>query len=75
MNERMRAVAALAIVRDLFEGRRMAQVMSFAMMVFTLVPAAAPLVGQWIIAHSGWRSIFLAYMAWSVVIATWPSVE
>ena len=31
-------VVAIAIVRDLYAGRGMARIMSFAMMVFTLVP-------------------------------------
>lgn len=64
-------IAILAIVRDQFEGRRMAQVMSFAMMVFTLVPAVAPLVGTGIIALAGWRGIFVAFMLWAVVVSLW----
>lgn len=64
-------VAVLALVRDQFEGRRMAQIMSFVMMVFTLVPAAAPMVGTGVIALVGWRGIFLAYMIWAVLICTW----
>ncbi|WP_172295098.1 MFS transporter [Pseudoruegeria sp. HB172150] len=68
-------IAILAIVRDQFEGRRMAQVMSFAMMVFTLVPAVAPLMGSFIIDAIGWRGIFLAYMAWAVAILVWVAVR
>ncbi|MDF0599547.1 MFS transporter [Psychromarinibacter sp. C21-152] len=64
-------VAVLALVRDQFEGRRMAQIMSFVMMVFTLVPAAAPLVGTAIIAVAGWRGIFFAYMIWAIFVCTW----
>lgn len=64
-------VASLAIVRDLYSGRQMAQVMSFAMIVFALVPAAAPLMGSWIIAAFGWRAIFLAFMVFSAIVVGW----
>ena len=53
-------VVALAIVRDLYVGRDMARIMSLAMMIFTLVPAFAPLLGSGIIAISSWRGIFAA---------------
>ena len=41
---------SIAMIRDLFKGRDMARIMSFAMMIFTAVPAIAPLMGQGIIA-------------------------
>lgn len=68
-------IAVLAIVRDQFEGRRMAQVISFVMIVFTLVPAVAPLIGSWIIAFSGWRGIFVAFILWAGVIASWIALR
>jgi DHA1 family bicyclomycin/chloramphenicol resistance-like MFS transporter len=64
-------VAALAMVRDLYEGRRMAQVMSLCMTVFTLVPAAAPLIGAGIIALTGWRGIFGAFVVFALLVAGW----
>ncbi len=39
-------VVTVALVRDQYEGRQMARLMSFAMAVFILVPAIAPAVGQ-----------------------------
>jgi DHA1 family bicyclomycin/chloramphenicol resistance-like MFS transporter len=45
---------SIAMVRDLYHGREMARIMSFAMMVFTMVPAMAPLLGQGVIAI--WRT-------------------
>jgi DHA1 family bicyclomycin/chloramphenicol resistance-like MFS transporter len=41
------------------------------MMIFTLVPAMAPLLGSGIIAAFGWRAIFLAFMAFSVIAVLW----
>lgn len=64
-------VVSLAMVRDLYSGREMARIVSFAMMVFTLVPAVAPLVGSVIIAGFGWRGIFGAFVAFSLVSAAW----
>lgn len=48
-------VVSLAMVRDLYAGRDMARIVSFAMMVFMVVPAAAPLLGAAIIAAAGDR--------------------
>lgn len=64
-------VVSLALVRDLYKGREMARVVSFAMMVFSLVPAIAPLLGSVIIAGFGWRSIFLAFIAFALIGTGW----
>ncbi|MEL7013585.1 MAG: multidrug effflux MFS transporter [Pseudomonadota bacterium] len=68
-------VVPMAIVRDLYSGRAMAQITSFIMMVFTLVPAVAPLIGSGIIAVSNWRGIFAAFMVFAVISATWLSLR
>ncbi|MDZ4312453.1 MAG: multidrug effflux MFS transporter [Cypionkella sp.] len=64
-------VVSMAIMRDLFKGREMAKIMSFVMMVFIMVPAVAPLMGQGIIALAGWHAIFLVYIAIVAVIMLW----
>ncbi|MEO0655227.1 MAG: multidrug effflux MFS transporter [Pseudomonadota bacterium] len=64
-------VVALAIIRDLYEGRTMAQLISFVMLVFTLIPAVAPAMGAGIIAVAGWRAIFLAFILFSVISVLW----
>ena len=64
-------VVSLALVRDLFSGRDMARIMSIVMMVFMIVPALAPLVGQGIIHLAGWRAIFLAYVAFAFIALVW----
>ncbi|MCM2561175.1 multidrug effflux MFS transporter [Lutimaribacter sp. EGI FJ00015] len=68
-------VVAMAIVRDLYSGRQMARILSLIMMTFTLVPAIAPLFGAWIISLAGWRAIFLAFVCFSVLIATWLALR
>jgi DHA1 family bicyclomycin/chloramphenicol resistance-like MFS transporter len=45
--------------------------MSFAMMVFTLVPALAPLMGQGVMAFASWHAIFLVYIGFAGVTMAW----
>ena len=68
-------VVALAIIRDLYEGRQMAQLMSFVMLVFTLVPAMAPAIGAAIIWGFGWREIFACFILFSLITALWLAVR
>lgn len=49
-----------AFIRDGYSGREMAQIMSFVMMLFILVPALAPAFGQLILLVSTWHWIFLS---------------
>ncbi len=64
-----------AIARDRFQGRQMAQVMSVVMMIFVLVPAIAPLMGAWIVSFSGWRSIFIAFIAFGLFHVIWMLIR
>ena len=64
-------IVTLAMVRDLHSGRQMARIVSFAMMIFTLVPAVAPSVGAVIIAGFGWRGIFGAVIGFSLIGSLW----
>ncbi|QCP85571.1 MFS transporter [Cereibacter sphaeroides] len=68
-------VVSLALVRDVYRGREMARIMSFAMLIFTLVPAVAPLLGTVVIEALGWRGIFLSFLAFSAVSILWVSVR
>jgi MFS transporter, DHA1 family, multidrug resistance protein len=61
----------LALVRDRFEGRQMARVMSLITVVFILVPVVAPAIGQTVLAVSGWRAIFGVYLATGLVATIW----
>ncbi|MGD9863834.1 MAG: multidrug effflux MFS transporter [Pseudodonghicola sp.] len=68
-------VVALAVVRDLYAGREMAKMVSVAMMIFTIFPAFAPLIGSGIIALTGWRGIFLAFILFSLVSTLWMGLR
>lgn len=68
-------IITIAMVRDRYEGREMARVMSYIMGVFILVPALAPSLGQGIMMLSGWRTIFLVFIGIALVIFTWLSLR
>lgn len=59
-------VITISIVRDVYGGRQMAEVMSLIMMVFMVVPVIAPGTGQVVLFFGDWHLIF-GFMA---VIAT-----
>ena len=61
----------LALVRDRYEGRAMAQVMSFVMTVFILVPMIAPTLGQALLFVAGWRSIFGVFILLALITLLW----
>ena len=64
-------VVAIAVVRDVYGGRRMAEVMSFVMMVFIVVPVLAPSVGGLFLVVGSWHLIFACLFVdrarWSLV--------
>ena len=67
--------AGVAMVRDLYKGAEMARIMSFVMMIFALVPAAAPLVGQAILYFGSWRLIFVAFVIFAVIVNLWVALR
>ena len=64
-------IVTIAMVRDQYEGRRMARIMSLAMSVFILVPTVAPALGQGILWLGGWRAIFATILGVAAVALTW----
>ena len=64
-------IVTIALVRDQYEGRRMARIMSFAMAVFILVPIVAPALGQGILWLGGWRAIFATFFAMAAIAFAW----
>src|SRR6266478_2859989 len=68
-------VIATSIVRDCYAGRRMASVMSLAMMVFIAVPVIAPSFGQAVLLLTQWRGIFIVLMLYGVVALIWSALR
>jgi MFS transporter, DHA1 family, multidrug resistance protein len=49
---------ARAVVRDLYDGVHAQRLMSTIMLVFSIAPAVAPVLGGWLHVTLGWRSVF-----------------
>jgi MFS transporter, DHA1 family, multidrug resistance protein len=64
-------ISAISIVRDQFSGRQMARIMSLVMMIFIMVPAFAPAIGQTILFFADWRFIFAFYIGYALLISCW----
>ena len=64
-------VVSIALVRDQYEGRAMARILSFVMAVFILVPVLAPFLGQAVLWVGSWRWIFTAFLAIAVICLLW----
>jgi len=60
-----------SIVRDRFEGARMAKVMSMAFLVFLIVPVLAPTIGQALLLIMPWQGIFGFLAAYGCAVALW----
>jgi len=61
-------VVAMAIVRDLFGGRRLVVMLSRLALVSGVAPVVAPLIGSWLLTLMPWRGIFGVLAAYGVVM-------
>ena len=61
-------VVAMAIVRDLFGGRRLVVMLSRLALVSGVAPVAAPLIGSWLLGIMPWRGIFVVLAGYGVVM-------
>jgi DHA1 family bicyclomycin/chloramphenicol resistance-like MFS transporter len=68
-------IVAIAVVRDLYGGRRMAEVMSFVMMVFIIVPVVAPSVGSLIMFAGSWHLIFALLALIALLLFGWMGLR
>ena len=64
-------VVTLAMIRDKLEGREMGRVMSLILVLFIMVPAIAPSIGQAILLFSQWRAIFAFILIVSIFSGLW----
>ena len=62
------AVVALAIVRDLFDGRAAATMLSRLFLVMGVAPVLAPTIGGEILRFTSWRGVFALLAAYGVVV-------
>lgn len=68
-------IVAQALVRDLYQGREMARISSFIMMVFILVPALAPSLGAVVIHLTGWRGVFGSFVVLALAGSLWLNLR
>ncbi|TDO98847.1 multidrug effflux MFS transporter [Marinomonas balearica] len=64
-------IAAMSLVRDAYKGIQMAKTMSIVMLIFVMVPAIAPSLGQLIMAIADWKAIFEMYFVYAVLLLLW----
>ncbi|HVY24885.1 MAG TPA: multidrug effflux MFS transporter [Steroidobacteraceae bacterium] len=65
------AVVARSMIRDLYEGRTMARVMSLTFIVFMMIPVVAPSIGQLVLLIAPWRTLFVLFGAYGAVMWLW----
>lgn len=69
-------IAGTALIRDLYAGREMARITSFVMMIFIMIPAVAPSLGEFIIELAGsWRAVFVAFIIFGLIGSTWVALR
>lgn len=56
-------VVARALIRDLYDGRQAARMLSLVALAMTVAPAIGPLIGGYLSVHFGWASVFVVLMA------------
>lgn len=64
---------ALAMVRDTYEGDRMARAMSFAMSIFILSPVLAPSIGAVLVSATAWQAVFWFLVACTLGVTLWAT--
>ncbi|CDG17554.1 purine nucleoside transporter PunC [Xenorhabdus doucetiae] len=62
------AVTWQALVVDRYDAERTKRVFAMIMPLVALSPALAPLLGAWLLTHSGWRIIFLVLMIVTILL-------
>lgn len=66
-------VVSRAMVQDRYQGAQAQRMMAMIMVVFSLAPALAPILGGWLQLHGGWRAsfVFLALFALLLLGVAW----
>jgi DHA1 family bicyclomycin/chloramphenicol resistance-like MFS transporter len=64
-------IVTVALVRDEYEGRAMARIMSIVMAAFIIVPILAPALGQVLIFFGGWRLTFVGLAVLGIAVSLW----
>ena len=68
-------VLAVSVIRDRFEGDRMARLMSLILLIFLVVPVVAPTMGQVILSFASWREIFHVLAVGAAAVFVWVYIR
>jgi DHA1 family bicyclomycin/chloramphenicol resistance-like MFS transporter len=60
-------IVGRAIVSDLFGATESARVLSLLLMLMTLAPIVAPLLGGWVLLLAGWKAIFVFMLGFALL--------
>jgi DHA1 family bicyclomycin/chloramphenicol resistance-like MFS transporter len=63
-------VVGQAMVVDMFSGAEARRILSWIWVVFGVAPALAPIIGGWLLAWFGWKSIFYFITLFTLVLLT-----
>ncbi|MFW6598018.1 multidrug effflux MFS transporter [Propionibacteriaceae bacterium Y2011] len=61
-------IISRAVVRDMFEGPVAQRLMAQIMMIFSVAPAVAPIIGGWLLVAGDWQVIFWFLAAFGVAM-------
>ncbi len=64
-------IVVVAMIRDEYEGRGMARILSLVMTVFITVPIVAPALGEGFIYIGGWKATFAGLILLSFLVSLW----
>lgn len=67
-------VISMAVVRDVSHGRDMSRILSFVTMVFLIIPALAPFIGQFMLMLGDWHSIFWLFILMGAGTLLWTAL-
>lgn len=61
-------IVSRVVIRDLFSGAEAQRLMASVMMIFSLAPALAPILGGWVLLLGSWRLVFWAIALYAIVV-------
>lgn len=64
----MATVNSAAMIRDLFSGKKVAQMLSMIAVVMMLAPLLAPMIGAGLVTYLDWQSIFYCLAIYALIV-------
>ncbi|MGY5765133.1 MFS transporter [Brachybacterium sp. DNPG3] len=61
-------IVSRVVIRDMFSGAEAQRLMARVMMIFSVAPAIAPIIGGWLLLLGGWRWVFAGVGLYGIVV-------